>query len=158
MVRSYVVQMPPPEARHLAGTGPHSLATPEARCLLAIREWLHGISRRRAATVPGHKIVTDLTAILNIAPPPSRPVRGPFAPTGNSKPTLPGQVEYLGNGIVRLDDTAISILTQLREGADFKVTLTDAGPILAVGADTYPAHEEKPEPVSHHHQQPATHQ
>lgn len=69
-------------------------------------------------------------------------VRGPFAPSAGGCPP-PGHVEYLGNGTVRLDDTAISTLAALRQGDDFRAVLTDAGPILIVGADRYLAHEEQ---------------
>jgi hypothetical protein len=94
--------MPKAEARHLAGLGPPWPATPETRALAALREWVHGISRRRAATIPVAKVITDLTAILAIIPPATTPARGPFAPPGNGGPPMTGQVDYLGSGTVRL--------------------------------------------------------
>jgi hypothetical protein len=67
-------------------------------------------------------------------------VRGPFGP-GRAGPPLPGRVDYLGAGIVRLDETAITALASLPPGEDFR-THTGAGPVLAVGTDTYLAQEE----------------
>ena len=142
MSRSYLVQMPRAEARHLAGTGDAALPAPEARCIEAIREWLHGLRGRRPATVPVSKVVADLTLILGIVPPAGRPARGPLAAGHGASP--PGQVEYLGSGTVRLDDAAISALAGLREGDDFRVTITDAGPVLTVGGDRYLARPEDP--------------
>jgi hypothetical protein len=138
---TYLVQMPTAEARHLAGTGQGWPATPETRLVLAIREWLQGISRRRSAIVPVRKIVADLTHILETVPLPKRPLHGPFGP-GSNRLTLPGQVEYLGGGVVRLDEAAISSLAGLSSGEDFH---TDAGPVLTVGTDHYIAREEAPD-------------
>jgi hypothetical protein len=137
--------MPAAEARHLAGTGPGWPATAEARVLTGVREWLAGVSRRRTAFIPVRKVVTDLTLILDAAPLPRRPVRGPFGP-GRAGPPLPGQADYLGGGIVRLDDAAITALASLPPGEDFRVIHTGAGPVLAVGTDSYPAREEEPDP------------
>lgn len=142
--RTYLVHMPLAEARHLAGTGPPWPPSPEARALAAIREWVTGLSRRRAATVPVRTVVTDLTAILATVPAATRPVRGPFAPPANGRPPLPGEVAYLGGGTVRLDETAIGALAGLAPGEDFRACLTDAGTVLTVGTDTYPACEEQP--------------
>lgn len=142
--RAYLVHMPQAEARHLAGTGPTWPASPQTRLALALREWLAGLSRRRAGLIPIRKVVADLTLILETVPLPQRPARGPFGPGRRGLP-LPGQVEYLGGGIVRLDEEAISALAGLADGDDFKVTRTDNGPILSVGADTYPAREEEPD-------------
>lgn len=139
MTRTYLVQLPRAEARHLAGTGKASLPSPEARCVEAVREWLHGLRGRQEATVPVSKVAADLTLILGMVPASSRPARGPFGGA-----PLPGRVEYLGCGIVRLDDAAISALAELPDGDDFRVTITDAGPVLAVGADRYLAREEAP--------------
>jgi hypothetical protein len=119
-------------------------ATPESRCLAAVREWLYGISRRNSPTVSVRKVVADLTAILALVPVAAKPVRGPFASPGGDRP-MRGRAEYLGGGMVRLDDTAISSLAGLLEGEDFRVTYTDSGPVLTVGADTYPAREEEPD-------------
>lgn len=44
--------------------------------------------------------------------------------------------------MVRLDEAAISALAELGEDEDFRVTFTDAGPVLAVGAERYLAREE----------------
>lgn len=140
MSRSYLVQMPPAEARHLAGSGRAGPPGPEARCVEAIREWLHGLRSRRRAAVPVNAIVADLTPILAIVPAVRRPARGPLA-TGPDDPA-PGHAEYLGGGTVRLDDAAISTLASLPEGDDFRVT--DAGPVLTVGADHYLARQEVP--------------
>lgn len=142
MSRRYLVQMPRAEARHLAGTGDAALPGPETRCIEAIREWLHGLRGRRPATVPVSKIVADLTLILGIVPPARRPVRGPLTAEPGSSP--PGHVQYLGSGTVRLDEAAISALAGLPEGDDFRVTITDAGPVLSVGGDHYLARPEDP--------------
>lgn len=147
MTRTYVVQMPKAEARHLAGAGPGWPATPEARCVAALREWLAGLSRRRTTTVPVRKVITELTLILSIAPAVRAPARGPFGPRRGGA-SLPGHVEYLGEGTVRLDETAISSLAALPPGEDFRVSFTGAGPVLEVGTDTYPARVEEPSPAS----------
>lgn len=139
---TYLVHMPKAEARHLAGIGPPGPAGPEARALAALREWVHGISRRRAATIPVATVVTDLTAILAIIPTAAAPARGPFAPPGDGGPLLPGQVSYLGGGTVRLDHDALHALAGLRSGEDFRVHFTNAGPVLTVGSDSYLAREE----------------
>lgn len=144
MTRRYLVHLPLAEARHLAGTGHGWPAAPHARLVLAIREWLAGISRRRTAAVPVRKVIAELSLILETVPLPQRPVRGPFGP-GRAGLPLPGEVEYLGGGVVRLDDAAISALAGLAAGEDFRVTFTDAGPILTVGTDHYPAREEEPD-------------
>lgn len=60
--------------------------------------------------------------------------------------TAPGRAEYLGGGLVRLDQEAISTLAGLADGEDFKVSYTGAGPVLTVGADRYLAREESPDP------------
>lgn len=139
---NYLVHMPTAEAHHLAGIGPPWPARPEVRCVHAIREWLYGLQRRRSPTVPVRKIVTDLTAILSLVPARCSPARGPFVPPANGGPPLPGSVEYLGAGIVRLDETAINALARLPMGDDFRVTFTDAGPLLTIGADHYLVREE----------------
>ena len=144
MTGTYLVHMPLAEARHLAGTGPAGPATAEARVINALREWLHGLSRRRTAVIPVRKVTADLNLILATVPPPQRPVRGPFGPS-RAGPPLPGHVEYLGSGIVRLDEAAISVLTTLADSDDFKATCTDAGPVLTVGTDSYLAREEEPD-------------
>lgn len=146
MSPTYLVQMPRAEARHLAGITPATWpALPETRVIHAIREWVTGIARRPTATVPVCKVVADLTAILDTLSATPRPVRGPFATPGNRTPPLAGRVEYLGGGIVRLDQEAITSLAQLPPDQDFHVTCTAAGPVLTVGADTYPAREEEPD-------------
>ena len=141
--RTYLVHMPLAEARHLAGTSPAWPAVPESRLAAALREWLAGISRRRTASIPVRTVVADLTAFLETIPLPHRPLRGPFGP-GRTGAPLAGRAEYLGSGIVRLDDAAISSLAGLPAGDDFKVIYTDAGPVLTVGADRYLASEEQP--------------
>ena len=145
MERTYLVAMPLAEARHLAGTSPAWPATPETRIAAALREWLAGISRRRTAVVPVRKVVADLAIILETAPLPRRPLRGPFGP-GRAGMPLPGRVEYLGAGIVRLDHDAITALTALPPGEDFHARLIDAGPVLTVGPEQYLAREEHPDP------------
>ncbi len=142
MSRSYLVQMPRAEARHLAGSGRAGPPGPEARCIEAVREWLHGLRGRRPATVPVSAVMADLTRILAILPASRQPARGPLV-TGPDGST-PGHAEYLGSGTVRLDDTAIRALARLPEGDDFRVTFTDAGPVLSVGADRYLARQEEP--------------
>lgn len=143
MARTYLVDLPKAEARHLAGVGPTWPATPEARALGALREWLCGVSRSGAATIAVSKIVADLTLILDIAPADTQPVRGPLR---DDRCGAPGRAEYLGGGTVRLDEAAIAVLAELRDGDDFRVTFTDAGPILTVGADHYAIREEQPDP------------
>jgi hypothetical protein len=64
MSRTYLVQMPKAEARYLAGVGVGWPATPDARCVHAIREWLNGIRGRRSRCVPVQKIIEDLEPIL----------------------------------------------------------------------------------------------
>lgn len=142
MIRTYVVQMPKAEARYLAGLAVGWPATPEARCVHAVREWLDGLRCRRSGQVPVEKVISDLELILDQVPPAERPVCGPFAAKGGLLP--PGLVKYLGDGAVRLDDAAISTLAGLREGDDFRVTQTDAGPVLSVGNDRYLAREDEP--------------
>ena len=144
MTCTYLVSMPKAEARYLAGQDGGWPASPEARCLAAIHEWLHGLSRRRSATIPVARVVADLTAILALVPPQTKPSHGPFAPPADGKPPLPGEVEYLGSGIVRLDEEAISSLSRLPPDHDFRVTFTDAGPVLTVGPDNYLAREQGP--------------
>lgn len=70
-------------------------------------------------------------------------MRGPFGPRRSGLP-LPGRVEYLGDGTVRLDETALASLAGLAEGEDFRMAITDAGPVLEVGPDRYLAREEDP--------------
>ena len=142
---TYLVHMPRAEACHLAGIGPPGPAGPQTRALAAIGEWVHGISRRRAATIPVGQVVTDLTAILAVIPTAATPARGPFAPPGNGGPPIPGQVSYLGGGTVRLDRDALRALAGLRPSEDYRVQFTDAGPVLTVGSDTYLAREETPD-------------
>jgi hypothetical protein len=142
--RTYLVHMPKAEARHLAGTEPSWPATPHVRLAAALHEWLAGLSRRRAGFVPVRKVIADLTVILETVPLPQRPLCGPFG-LGRAGPPLPGRVDYLGAGIVRLDEDAISSLAGLGPEEDFRVRLTDAGPVLAVGTDTYMAREEEPD-------------
>ena len=142
---SWLVHLPTAEARHLAGIGPPWPASPQARALAAIREWLHGVSNRRSPTVPVGKVITDLTAILAIIPPTTTPARGPFAPPASGGPPLPGRVDYLGSGTVRLDHDALQALAGLTAGEDFRVCFTDAGPVLSVGTDSYPARQETPD-------------
>jgi hypothetical protein len=152
MSRTYLVHLPLAEARHLAGTTHNWPATPQMRLAAAVREWLAGVSRRRSRVIPVRKAVADLTLILETVPLPQRPVRGPFGPR-HASPPLPGQADYLGGGIVRLDEDAINSLASLPPGEDYHITHTDAGPLLTFGTDTYLAHEEQPDPKP---PQPAT--
>ena len=62
---------------------------------------------------------------------------------GRAGPPPPGRVEYAGDGAVRLDEAAVAYLAQLPPGEDFRVRFTGAGPVLAVGADTYLLGEEE---------------
>jgi hypothetical protein len=124
--RTWLVHLPLAEARHLAGTGHGWPATPQMRLAAALREWLAGVSRRRAGVVPVRKVIADLTLILETVPLPQRPVCGPFGPS-SAGPRPPGRVDYLGSGIVRLDEDAITWLASLVPGDDFHVTHTDAG-------------------------------
>jgi hypothetical protein len=142
--RTYLVHMPKAEARFLAGVGVGWPATPEARCVHAVREWLTGLVRSRAVSVSVRKVADDLGPLLARVPVTERPLSGPFAAPGR-RPPLPGRVEYLGAGIVRLDDAALSSLAGLRPGEDFRVTVTDAGAVLEIGADRYEAREEEPD-------------
>jgi hypothetical protein len=142
--RTWLVHMPVAEARHLAGTGQGWPAPPQMRLAAALREWLAGLSRRRSAVIGVRKVVTDLTLILESVPLPQRPLCGPFGPVrAGLRP--PGRVEYLGAGIVRLDEDAISSLASLASSDDFHVARTGAGPLLSVGADSYLAREEEPD-------------
>lgn len=137
----YLVQMPRAEARHLAGVGTSGWpASPEAACLHAVREWLIGIKARASMTVPVSCVVADLELILDRVPGARVPCRGPFAPRpGIGAP--PGRVEYLGGGVVRLDEDAIRTLAGLGD-EDFRVVAGDGGPVLIVGGDRYLAREE----------------
>lgn len=141
MTRTFLVDMPKAEARHLAGSGCGWPATPQDRIVVGLREWLHGLARRASENVPVAKVIDELTPLLELASPAGRPVRGPFVPGGG--PPLPGRVEYLGGGMVRLDETAISALAELGEGEDFRAVMTTAGPVLLVGTDSYLAREEE---------------
>ena len=128
--RTWLVHMPLAEARHLAGTGHGWPASPQMRLAAALREWVAGISRRRTAVVPVRKVVADLTLILETVPLPQWPVCGPFGP-GRAGTPLSGEVAYLGGGIVRLDGEALRSLASLAPGDDFRVTHTNAGPVLS---------------------------
>ena len=142
--RTWLVHLPQAEARHLAGTGHGWPATPQMRLAAALQEWLAGISRRRTTVVSVRKVVADLTLILETVPLPQRPVCGPFGPArAGLRP--PGRVDYLGGGIVRLDEDALSALASLPPSDDFRVTHTNAGPLLSVGTDAYLAREEEPD-------------
>ncbi len=79
------------------------------------------------------------------SPPAERPVRGPFAPDGRGA-ALPGEVEYLGAGIVRLDEAAVKSLAGLPDGDDFRVVAEDVGPVLSVGTARYVVRELEPDP------------
>jgi hypothetical protein len=146
VTRTYLVEMPKAEARHLAGTGCGWPASPESRIVAGLRDWLHGLAGRRSETVPVGKVLDDLTSLLELATTAGKPVRGPFGP-GRGGPSLPGHAEYLGGGVVRLDEVAISALAGLVEGEDFRAVLTTAGPVLLVGTDNYLAREEQPGPA-----------
>lgn len=145
MSRSYLVRLPKAEARHLAGVGHGWPASPEATCVQAIREWLRELQAGGPGQLQISQIARDLGPILGRVPAAQRPVRGPFGP-GGRRPVLPGRVEYLGGGVVRLDDAAIGSLAGLAEGEDFRVVIGDAGPVLTVGPDRYLAREEEPDP------------
>jgi hypothetical protein len=105
--------------------------------------WLTGLRRRTTRAVTVAKVVNDLTPLLDQALA-GQPACGPFAASGG-QPPLPGRVEYLGGGIVRLDDTALASLAGLPEGTDFRTVFTDADPVPVVGCDRYAAHEGEPE-------------
>lgn len=89
-------------------------------------------------------MVTDLSRILESVPLPQRPVCGPFAP-GRAGCPPPGRVEYLGSGIVRLDEAAVNFLAGLAPDDDFHIRRTAAGPVLSVDADSYLARQEEPD-------------
>ncbi len=144
MSRTFLVHLPLAEARYLAGTGHGWPATPQMRMTAALREWLADISRRRSTVVSVRRVVADLTLILETVPLPQRPLHGPFGP-GRTGPPLPGQVDYLGGGVVRLDQDAITALAGLTAGDDFRVCFTDVGPVLTVGTDEYLARVEEPD-------------
>jgi hypothetical protein len=143
MSHRYLVHLPMAEARHLAGIGRGWPMGPEAAHVQALREWVRGV---QAGPGPVHvsRITADLEPALGRVPAADRPVRGPFAPGGRGV-ALPGRVEYLGAGTVRLDDAAISSLAELSTGEDFRVVFEDVGPVLTVGADRYVACEEEPD-------------
>jgi hypothetical protein len=133
MRRRYVVQMPPAEARHLAGVGRAHLAGMPGAC---------PASRAGADPAPGEGTQPDEGTQPGSAGSPAagQPVRGPFAPDRH-RIVPPGRVEYLGAGTVRLDEAAIASLAGLSAGADFRVIFADTGPVLLVGADRYLATE-----------------
>ena len=108
--------------------------SPEAACLHAVREWLADVDARNAATVPVASVVADLELILARVPESRVPCRGPFAP----RPRIgapPGRVEYVGGGMVRLDEDAIATLAGLGAEEVFRVIASDGGPVLVVGKD-----------------------
>ena len=80
--QTYLVHMPRAEARYLAGVGVSWPATPEARCVHAVREWLNGIRGRRAEQVPVQKIIEELDPLLRQVPLAERPQHGPLAGRG----------------------------------------------------------------------------
>lgn len=138
----YLVQLPRAEARHLAGVATCGWpASPDAACLRAIREWLAGVKARASKTLPVSRVVADLELILRQVPEARVPCRGPFAPRpGVGAP--PGRVQYLGGGVVRLDQDAVATLAGLGADEDFRVVASDGGPVLMVGEDRYLAREE----------------
>lgn len=144
MNEMYLVQLPRAEARYLAGVCASWPATPEARCVHAVREWLTGLLRSRTAQVSVRKIAGDLEPILAAVPVADRPRCGPFSLQSGGW-VLPGHVEYLGAGTVRLDRAAIGSLAGLGHGDDFKVAFEDIGPVLTVGNDRYVLREEEPD-------------
>ncbi len=136
------MQLPQPEARFLVGVGACAWpASPEAACLHAVREWLAGLRARASVTVPVSAVVADLELILSRVPAARVPCRGPFAPRPRTGPP-PGQVDYMGGGVVRLDEDAVSTLAGLGADEDFRAVATDAGPVLIIGKDRYLAREE----------------
>jgi hypothetical protein len=139
MSRRYLVELPTTEGMRLAGIRMGWPSSPEGRCVHAISQWLTGLERRRVRCVLVTKISRDLWPLLERVSLAERPLHGPFAHSGGP---LPGQVEYLGAGTVRLDDTALNSLAELRPGEDFRITYEATGPVLAVGHDRYPAREE----------------
>ncbi len=142
MTRRYRLDLPKAEGMRLAGIGLGWPATPEGRCVHAISTWLTGLERRNTRAVLVTKISRDLWPLLE-AVPLTQPLRhGPFAtPPGGGSP-LPGRVEYLGAGTVRLDGTALSALAELSDGDDFQVSFTSTGPVMTIGTQCYPAREE----------------
>lgn len=141
MSRSFVVQMPNAEAKYLAGIGTPRPPTPETRCMDAIRNWLAGLETRWTDSVAVGQVSRELRSIMALFPEVKRPACGPFSGQGGGSP-LPGHVDYLGAGIVRLDDRALSALAGLPSGDDFRVTFTDAGPVMTVSGSGYLAREE----------------
>lgn len=66
----------------------------------------------RPLHVAVHKVIDDLDPLLDRVLLTKRPASGPFASRGGGPP-LPGRVQYLGGGAVRLDDVAVSALAEL---------------------------------------------
>ncbi len=139
MTRSYRVDLPRADGMRLAGIALGWPGTPEGRCVHAISQWLTGLERRGSRAVLVSKISRDLWPVLEAVPLGQRPHRGPFAPAAPGGPALPGHVEYLGAGAVRLDDAALSSLAGLATGEDFRVTRTAGGAIMTIGTSHYPA-------------------
>jgi hypothetical protein len=139
MTRTYLVQMPEAEARYLAGLVPGRPAGPETDCMQEIRDWLRGAVAAGRPHV--REFAAELTPMLDRCQLAARPARGPFAP-GRRGFALPGRVEYLGDGLVRLDEVALRSLAEITPGEDFRMTSEDIGPVIWVGADRYPAREE----------------
>jgi hypothetical protein len=142
VTRHYRLDLPKAEGMRLAGIGLGWPATPEGRCIHAISTWLTGLERRNTRAVLITKISHDLWPLLEAVPQQQPPLRGPFAPPGHGGSPLPGHVQYLGAGTVRLDSAALSALAELSPGEDFRILLTATGPAMVIGTASYPAREE----------------
>lgn len=140
--RRYRVDLPKAEGMRLAGVGMGWPATPEGRCLHAISAWLTGLERRASRAILVAKVCRDLWPLLEAVPLQQPPLRGSLAPPGHGNSPLPGHIEYLGAGTIRLDDAALSALAELPEGEDFRIAFTGAGPVMTIGTECYPARED----------------
>ncbi len=130
---SYRVELPRAEGIRLAGISAGWPATPEGRCVQGISGWLAGVERRGSRCVLVSKLSRELWPLLEAVPLQC----GPRAEPARGGSPLPGRIEYLGAGAVRLDAAALSALAELGPREDFRVTFTSTGPILTAGQHHY---------------------
>jgi hypothetical protein len=145
MGRAYLVKFPgDAEALYLAGITRHPAASPAQACVQAIRDWLDRLKATGREYVSPQEISADLGPVLArteaAAAQHRAPACGPFAP-GPAGRRPPGQVDYLGEGVVRLDDQAVATLAVLDYRDDFRISYDD-GPVLIVGSGRYPLTED----------------
>ncbi len=150
MTRAYLVKFPgEAEAHYLAGIARHPDASPAQACVQAIRDWLGRLQATGREYVSPEEISADLAPVLArteaAAGNRQGPECGPFAPDAAGR-SRPGRVEYLGDGVVRLDSLALSALACLDHRADFRVTFEDGGPVMIVGHDRYTVTEDPAAP------------